>query len=107
MNEAFLTQQENMLLCPLCADTYVHIEDAYMAGRAREDGPVKHVRVHSDGQVDQGADLHTPIQEGGRRHSIALGGYCETCGGRFAIEFRQHKGQTITKLLRSEWTPVT
>ena len=34
----------------------------------------------------------------GRRHAIALHGWCECCGHAFVWTLTQHKGQTLTEL---------
>lgn len=108
MTHPFLNSSDsNMLICPLCGEDYVHLDDVYMAGRPREDGPYVNVHVDNAGRIDQGDFLNMPIQSGGRRHTIAVSGWCEMCAGRFAIEFRQHKGQTELAILRANWRPVT
>lgn len=107
MPHPFLSQSDShMLACPLCGEDHVHLDDVYMAGRPREDGPFKNVHVNDAGHVEQGEHLDMPIRTGGRRHTIAVGGWCEMCSGRFAIEFRQHKGQTELAILRADWTPI-
>lgn len=106
MPDAFLLAQDNCLLCPLCGNDYVHIEDAYVAGRPREDGPVIQVHVDGGGRVFTGDEVDLPIPDFGRRQVLSLGGRCEGCGGRFAIEFKQHKGQTVLAVRRPVWTSV-
>ncbi|WP_250442685.1 hypothetical protein [Actinotalea sp. C106] len=106
MSQPFLLADSDYLQCPLCADSYVHIEDVYVAGRPREDGPVVPVHVDSAGRVLTGDEVDLPIPETGRRHVISLGGRCEGCGGRFTIEFKQHKGQTVLAVRRPVWTTI-
>lgn len=69
-----------------------------MAAR-REDKPYTYVHVDGiSGEVGQGDDIPSaPTGQAvgeGRRHRIALTGFCELCGGDYAIVFTQHKGQT-------------
>ncbi|GIG40959.1 hypothetical protein [Cellulomonas phragmiteti] len=106
MSQPFLLADEGQLMCPLCSGTYVHIDDVYVAGRPREDGPVVPVHVNAGGRIatEEGVDL--PMTDYGRRHVISLGGVCELCGGRFALEFKQHKGQTLVTIRKPVWTEV-
>lgn len=103
---AFNVDVDGRLLCPSCDFEYVHIDDAYVAGRPREDGPVVPVHVNSYGQVQTGEHVHLPVPDGevGRRHLVSLTGWCESCGLRFAVEFKQHKGQTMMALRRQTWS---
>lgn len=94
------------LICPLCGSEWTHVDDVFVAGRPREDGPLVPVHVDSSGQVREGSDVISPVGDEGRRHSIALVGYCETCTGQFAIEFRQHKGQTHVSVKKQSWSPI-
>lgn len=95
------------LLCPACGGDYVHLDDVYVAGRPREDEDAKTVHVDHRGTVDH----LTPVPLGagglGRRHTITLGGFCELCHERFAVAFKQHKGQTFVSILTRQWTLVT
>lgn len=96
-----LTFDDGLLLCPLCGDDYVHLNDVFVAGRPEgEDGPIKNVTVSNAGRVTEGDLVEFPSQQVGRRHSLALAGDCEHCGEGFAIEFRQHKGQTRVQVIR-------
>lgn len=91
------TDNEKQLCCPLCGDVYVHVDEVRVAARPVEDGAVTSISVTKIGQV--GSEL-TPIgdQVGtGRRHRIALHGWCEMCGRKFAIVFTQHKGVTFVE----------
>jgi len=85
---------DGALLCPNCAGEYVHLDDAYAAGRRREDGEVRPVHVNAAGDITTGPMVSSPISDTGRRHAFALAGWCEFCRTKFAIEFAQHKGQT-------------
>lgn len=92
------------MLCPLCGEQNIHLDDVYVSGRPREDGDIVPVHVDHHGRTDTHTTL--PIMNTGRRHSIALGGWCEHCGGRFTIEFTQHKGDTLVAVHKQAWTPV-
>ena len=94
------------LLCPLCGGEWTHVDDIFMAGRPREDGPIVPVHVDSSGSVRNVTEALSPVGNQGRRHSIALVGSCETCAGRFAVEFRQHKGQTLVSVMRQSWSSI-
>lgn len=93
------TNNEKELCCPLCGDNFVHIDEVRVAARPQgEDGPEVGLRVTAKGEV---FDEHVPTgrQVGtGRRHRIALIGWCEQCEGRrFALVFTQHKGVTFVE----------
>ena len=87
--------QGHPLPCPLCGDDHVHVDGVEVGGRDREDGAPCYVRV------DSAARVHVvptpPEQTAGRRHTITLTGWCETCDRAFAIALQQHKGQTLTR----------
>lgn len=117
MNSAIKPEPENAepfvfadadqcLLCPLCGETYVHIDDVYVAGRPREDGAIVPVHVDSGGRVLDGSQVSLPIPNVGRRHAIVLRGRCETCAGTFTLEFKQHKGQTVLAIRQPIWEEV-
>ncbi len=91
------TDNDNQLCCPLCGESNVHVDEARVAARPVEDGEVTHVSVTSKGVI--GAEL-PPVGKrvgAGRRHRIALHGWCEMCSGKFAIVFTQHKGVTFVE----------
>lgn len=91
------TDRAEQLCCPLCGDVYVHVDEARVAARLREDGDITHISVTKAGQI--GSEV-VPIGNRvgtGRRHRIALHGWCEMCGGKFAIVFTQHKGVTLVE----------
>lgn len=98
--------ESQVLICPACGGTYVHVDDTYVAGRPREDGPVVPVHVDERGEVRerQGVDVPLPAHGAGRRHTISLVGWCEACNSRFALVFQQHKGQTEVSVLRQTWS---
>lgn len=97
--------------CPLCGWPMTHVDEVIMAGRPREDGSFVFVHVDSDGKVTEGIDVEFDMDvdflKSGRRHSIGLIGTCEECRGRFAIEFRQHKGETEVHAYESKWQTLT
>jgi hypothetical protein len=94
------TSNDDELCCPLCGDTNTHLDEVAIAARpSGEDGPILAVGINS-----RGAITHRPgIVPGsrrvgqGRRHRFALIGWCESCDGRFALLFTQHKGVTLTE----------
>lgn len=96
---------DGRMLCPLCGEAYVHVDDVFVAGRPREDGEVEPVHVDYAGRVRDGV-IDLPIPDVGRRHVFALKGWCEMCRGTFAIEFKQHKGQTQIAIRQPNWIPV-
>lgn len=91
--------------CPLCNEPHTHVDDVFVAGRPREDGAFCPVHVDSDGNVTT-HNVDIEFLKTTRRHSIGLVGTCESCEGRFAIEFRQHKGITEVHLYRHRWQEV-
>lgn len=101
----YADDQGETLLCPLCGFSYTHIDDVFVAGRPREDGPIDVVKVASDGRVSNPTGSF-PIPDVGRRHAFSLQGWCEGCGGTFALEFLQHKGETKIAVRQPQWTEV-
>lgn len=92
------TSVENELCCPLCGDVFVHIDGVQVAARS-EDGPFSEIGISSAGDVtDETGNVPVGTAVGvGRRHRIALLGWCEICDGRFALVFTQHKGVTFAE----------
>ncbi len=92
------TSLEHEMVCPLCGGTNTHVDGVSIAARpSGEDGAIKEIGVNSRGDV---ADLTGGIPESrfvgvGRRHRIALTGWCESCDRPFAWLFTQHKGVTL------------
>lgn len=88
------------LSCPACSGTNVSLEQAFVSAR-QEDQAADEVVVHAvTGQVDVGGRGAAPagsIVGTGRRHRIALAGYCEDCRAPLALVFTQHKGQTLVE----------
>lgn len=88
------TGQEALVHCAHCGFECVHLDDAHIAAVEVEDGPTTEIHVSSTGAID----VNTPVPTGegglGRRHTIAVSGWCEGCGKRFAYSFKQHKGST-------------
>lgn len=101
-----LTVRDNLLMCPCCGTTYgPHVNMAYVSAR-REDREPEEIRVHGiTGEVTRdGMDAPVGSKVGvGRRHRIALTGWCDQCQGEFAIIFTQHKGETYieTQIINS------
>lgn len=92
------TSNGDELCCPLCGDTYTHVDEVAVAARpSGEDGPITGVGVNASGDVvDRAVPAGRHVGEG-RRHRFALLGWCETCAGRFALVFTQHKGVTLVE----------
>lgn len=94
------TSTSNELCCPLCGDVFVHVDQAQVAARtAGEDGPIKEIGVTAAGDIsDETGNVPVGARVGvGRRHRIALLGWCESCSGKFALVFTQFKGVTFVE----------
>lgn len=92
------TSNADEMVCPLCGDTNTHIDRVAMAARPDgEDGMIIEIAVPADGDVVRGGRNIPPSRHvgTGRRHRIALIGWCESCRGEFAWLFTQHKGVTF------------
>ena len=92
----------DVLACPLCEDTYVHLDQVLVNGRPRESAPPVQIAVDHKGVVTDAEILAEQFAQG-ERHTFTLTGWCETCGGRVAVVFRQHKGQTQLEVLKGTW----
>ena len=92
------TSNDNELCCPLCGDVFVHIDQVRVAARPKgEDGPEIDVGLTASGALTLDATPTGRAVGAGRRHRIALLGWCEMCGGKFALVFTQHKGVTFVE----------
>jgi hypothetical protein len=97
------TDNDNQLCCPMCGDVYVHVDQARIAARPDgEDGREAPIAVTARGRVlIEGAPVPAgPTVMTGRRHRIALLGWCENCSANFALVFTQHKGVTFVESVR-------
>ena len=90
-----------ILRCPQCGDEWTHVDEVRIAARG-EDAPFTHIRVDAQSRrVETHCQDPAPtgIEVGdGRRHRIALMGWCETCRGTWALVFTQHKGITFVEV---------
>ncbi|MQA78088.1 MAG: hypothetical protein GEV10_06360 [Streptosporangiales bacterium] len=94
------TDADNQLLCPSCGAEWVHTDIVYVSAR-HEDGSFNEISVNGvTGQVVTNRPEPGPVgptQNEGRRHRMAVTGWCEHCPGRFALVFTQHKGVTFVE----------
>uniref|UniRef100_UPI003F496C1A hypothetical protein n=1 Tax=Streptosporangium sp. CA-235898 TaxID=3240073 RepID=UPI003F496C1A len=100
---------ENVMTCPGCGGPCgPHLEHVYVAAR-EEDREFTYVHVDAKtGEVDT-LTPEIPPAGGlgdGRRHRIALTGYCDGCGIEFAVIFTQHKGATHVEVTRINEGPI-
>ena len=67
-------------------------------GRSLSAMPPKRMEMGSALHVEAGEAKITRISRsefgGGRRNDVTIGLWCELCGRKSSIEFRQHKGKT-------------
>lgn len=92
------TTNDDELCCPLCGDSNTHVDRVSVAARPKgEDGPVISIDVAANGVVGESAVPTSRHVGVGRRHRIALIGWCESCDGEFALLFTQHKGVTLVE----------
>jgi hypothetical protein len=94
------TTNADELCCPLCGDSNTHVDRVVFAARpSGEDGPIVEIAIGADGDVIRGGSTApSGTQVGiGRRHRIALIGWCEFCDGKFSLVFTQHKGVTLVE----------
>ena len=94
---------DHALVCPKCNQwTGTHVDNVQVAAR-HEDGEFNEIAVNGiSGEIVHHSHTQAPMGDtvkAGRRHRIALSGYCEMCGHEFALVFTQHKGTTHV-----EWT---
>lgn len=81
--------------CPRCGkDNGLHLDATIVEAWEKEDHPAAVLVIESNG-TSHLADLAESPKPGGRRHAVGLLGWCELCGNRFVLWFRQHKGQTL------------
>lgn len=94
--------REGVLSCPVCHDENgTHVDRVHVLVSHDDGDQADYLSVGPDGMVTlEGRETH-PDAFGnvGRRHEFALVGWCELCGGNWALIFRQHKGQTLVKVM--------
>ncbi len=96
---------DGQLLCPACGEKDTHVDIAYVAARREDDDPNEIVVNAVTGRVVTHDSVSAPAGSAvgsGRRHRIALAGYCEVNGHTFAVVFTQHKGVTLVETV----TPI-
>lgn len=88
------TENEYALMCPECREpTGLHID-----GVALENAAGDRLRADAAGEDDSSrfnVQQDKEANHKGRRHQISLLGWCEHCGEKFSLAFRQHKGMTF------------
>ncbi|MEV4753302.1 hypothetical protein AB0K21_43760 [Streptosporangium sp. NPDC049248] len=106
-----LTYSGEVMACPLCGDgDGTHIEHAYVAAR-REDREFTNVHVNGITGEVAATPEEVSVPTGGavgegRRQRLALTGWCEMCGGEYAIVFTQHKGATYMETVQINEGPI-
>lgn len=99
---------DGQLGCPLCGSPDgTHIDNVYVAAR-QEDREAVDISVNAVSGKYGVANVITPtgrIGEG-RRHRIALMGWCENCRSEYAIVFTQHKGRTFVDAVPVNEGPI-
>ncbi|APU15237.1 hypothetical protein [Actinoalloteichus fjordicus] len=97
-----------LLVCPHCSSDVTHVEHVFVSAR-KEDQLSNEITVNAiSGRVETHNKEEAPIGSAvghGRRQRIALGGYCELCGHRFALVITQHKGSTLVEWAEHEILP--
>lgn len=93
------------LICSKSDGYTTHIDHVQVAARGG-DQAFNEIYVNAEtGEVSTQRSMPAPVGSSvgeGRRHRIALSGFCEECGGRFSLVLTQHKGDTIV-----EWAEPT
>ena len=89
----------NWLACPLCDETGGSHLDAVQIAARQEDQDFINIEVSTvSGDITHPSLVPVGSEVGeGRRDRIALAGWCEVCGGKFALVFTQHKGVTFVE----------
>lgn len=93
--------QDLQLLCPACGSEYTHLDAVQVAAR-REDALPGEITVNAISGLVSGSPAPAPagnIAGIGRRHRIAITGWCEGCHTYFALVLTQHKGVTYTEIV--------
>jgi len=100
---------EDVMACPRCGGSLgPHLNHVYVAAR-KEDGEFTNVHVDArSGEVDAMFAMVAPVGSlgEGRRHRIALTGWCDSCQREFAVIFTQHKGTTLVETIPINEGPI-
>ncbi|MER7271354.1 hypothetical protein ABT344_24020 [Micromonospora carbonacea] len=105
MTGELVVGSDGVLLCPACGERDTHVDIAYVSARHEDQDPNEIAVNAVTGRVVTHNPVPAPAAPGvgqGRRHRIALAGYCEVGGHRFAVVFTQHKGATLVETV----TPI-
>jgi acid stress-induced BolA-like protein IbaG/YrbA len=96
---------EGSLICPKCGGYTTHVDHVQVAARG-DDQTFDEIYVNAEtSEVRTHRHVKAPVGTfvgEGRRHRIALSGFCEECGAQFSLVFTQHKGDTVI-----EWAEPT
>lgn len=85
---------EHALMCPECGETSgLHIDGVELENASGDRHRVD--AVGEDGSSRFNVQQDGDASHNGRRHQIALLGWCEICRYKFSLTFRQHKGMTF------------
>lgn len=87
-----------VLLCPICGDESTHVDGVMIAAGPEDCEQRTTITVKAtSGVVKTYSSRPTPTiaADHGRRHRIALIGWCENGGHKFSLVFAQHKGNTF------------
>ncbi|ASO18630.1 hypothetical protein FHR81_003037 [Actinoalloteichus hoggarensis] len=94
-----------LLIYPHCSSDVTHVEHVFVSAR-QEDRLANEITVNAiSGRVETRNKGEAPIGSTvghGRRQRIALGGYCDLCGTRFALVITQHKGSALVEWAERE-----
>jgi hypothetical protein len=94
------------LLCPQCDEGYANHLDVVRISARYEDCEPDEISIDAiTGRVQTKCPIPAPIGKqvgSGRRHRIALMGWCELCGASWALIFTQQKGTTYVEVMPSE-----
>jgi hypothetical protein len=90
-----------LLCCPVCGTDQTHCEFVYVAAREEDGETFNEIMVNAiTGEIDDNRSEHAPVGKivgVGRRHRIAIAGFCEEADHQFAVVFTQHKGVTCVE----------
>jgi hypothetical protein len=106
MNSPIQVDEEGLLLCPMCRWDATHLEIVRVAARQEDEKPNEIVVNALTGQINTHGQEPAPAGQArgvGRRQRVAVTGFCEEAGHRFAIVFTQHKGGTFVEVV----APIT
>lgn len=98
---------EDLLLCPVCGNSYLHHGTVCTFTRNEDanTGTAFRIEAGTDGSIAHSTDLTG--NPSSRRGGITIDFTCEGCGNTSTLGIAQHKGWSVLSWQPRQWSHVT